>query len=100
MDEQNKGNGNGKINSPVHEQDQDVKNIIGAVKPIMTWTITLYQNGGVSVNGLLDNFIVFRDVMNAAERAVIDRMVKAGQERQAQNRIVIPKMGMPGKLRG
>jgi len=50
--------------------------------------ITLLQNGNVTVDGPIKNFPLFRHMMNAAERAVLDGM--AHEVAKKNNMIVKP----------
>ena len=54
--------------------------------------IRMYSNGTVNVNGPIDNFFLFRNIMNLAERAVLEHIAK---KNMAQPNIIVPKMGMP-----
>ena len=58
-------------------------------KIVFKVTIEAYDNGSVTVNGPMDNFPGMIDVLNSAERAVIDRL--ASKIKQKSN-IVMPDL--------
>ncbi len=57
-------------------------------KIVAKFVITCLADGNVEIEGPLDNFAAFRDAMNRAERAVLDRMI---QKIQGQSKIIIPE---------
>ncbi len=66
-----------------------------ARKVVVEYKIEVLSDGNVSISGDLDNFLLFRDVMNKAERAVLER-IAAGIKNRVNNRIVVPNLGIKG----
>jgi len=60
---------------------------------IAKFTIELFSDGNVQVVGPIKSFVLFRQAMNLAERAILD-MMKEEAER-AQSGIVVPDTIMP-----
>jgi len=54
---------------------------------------TGYTDGSVTATGPIDNFLLYRDIMNRGERAILDRIAKALQEKQSN--IIVPSVNMP-----
>ena len=68
---------------------QEANKVIGGYK------IDLLADGRVTVSGDLDNFLLFRDAMNKAERAVLEHIAKQ-MKTKMNNRIVIPNLDVKG----
>jgi len=47
--------------------------------------IILYDNGGIFVVGPVENFMLFRDMMNAAERIVLQKIAQ-----DFRNSLIVP----------
>ena len=59
-------------------------------KVIVEYHIKGFADGNVEISGPIKNLLLFRRIMNDAERAVLDM-----QERQARSSIIQPKMIPP-----
>jgi hypothetical protein len=53
--------------------------------------IRAMKDGSINVSGPVQNFVLFRDIMNAAERAVLKKM-QTQIQKEAQKRIIEPGM--------
>ncbi len=62
------------------------------------YLIRLYAGGRLEIRGNLDNFFLFRDVMNGAERIVLDRISK--QLQAARGNIIVPGIVPPKDIKG
>lgn len=66
-----------------------------ARRVIAEYRIEVLADGNVAISGELDNFLLFRDAMNKAERAVLERLA-AGLKNRMNNRIVVPSLDVKG----
>lgn len=72
---------------------EDIKKIEnGGTQVVAEFTVRMFSNGAVNIHGPIDNFFLFRSVMNAAERAVLDHIQKKAMQ---QPNIIVPDMRIP-----
>jgi len=65
--------------------------------PVIEYLITVYKDNRIQIKGEIDNFPLFRDVMNRAERAVLNRLQARLQEAQ-NNKIIVPNIVPPNNV--
>jgi len=68
-------------------------NQLNTVQVTAEFNIRAYSNGTVNITGPIDNFFLFRSVMNSAEQAVLDHIAK--KSIQQKSNIIVPGMVMP-----
>jgi len=62
---------------------------------VSEYVVQCLADGNVTITGNLDNFLLFRDAMNKAERAVLEHIAKQ-MKTKMNNRIVIPNLDVKG----
>lgn len=67
-----------------------------ANKKNVAYKIKIYamKDGTIQVTGPIKNLLLFRDIMNMAERAVLEQ-IKAQAQQNNENRIVKPGLVIP-----
>lgn len=60
-----------------------------ATEVIYEYHIKVFADGNASIEGPIDNLLIYRDVMNKVERAVLNRFAQG-----ERSRIVVPKIGV------
>jgi len=60
-----------------------------AKEVIAEYTIRAFKGGGVEINGPCHNFLMFRQIMNQAEQAVLQNIIQ-----QQQSRIIQPRSNL------
>ena len=68
-------------------------NQLNTVQITAEFNIRAYSNGTVNITGPIDNFFLFRSVMNSAEQAVLSHISKKSM--QQKSNIIVPGMVMP-----
>lgn len=64
------------------------------IHAVAEFNIRMHSDGSINVTGPIENFFLFRNVMNLAEQAVMDHIAKKSM-RQKSN-IVVPNIVVPG----
>jgi hypothetical protein len=68
-------------------------------KIVNTYTINVYDDNSVTVTGAFDNLLYYMDVMNRAERAVLQLIDKQFQEKKGT--VIVPTLvGTDGRKLG
>ena len=68
-------------------------NQLNTVQVTAEFNIRAYSNGTVNISGPIDNFFLYRSVMNLAEQAVLDHIAK--KLMQQGSNIIVPGMAIP-----
>ena len=68
-------------------------NQLNTVQVTAEFNIRAYSNGTVNISGPIDNFFLYRSVMNSAEQAVLNHIAKRSM--QQKSNIIVPGMAMP-----
>lgn len=79
--------------------ESDMKNKVNQLNTVQVtaeFNIRAYSNGTVNISGPIDNFFLFRSVMNSAEQAVLDHIAK--KSIQQKSNIIVPGMKIPGDI--
>ena len=71
-------------------------NQLNTVQVTAEFNIRAYSNGTVNITGPIDNFFLYRSVMNSAEHAVLEHIAK--KSIQQNSNIIIPGMKIPGDI--
>ena len=66
---------------------------VNTIQVTAEFNIQAYSNGSVDIRGPIDNFFLYRSVMNAAEQAVLNHVAKKSM--QQKSNIIIPGMKVP-----
>ena len=66
---------------------------LNTVQVTAEFNIRAYSNGTVNITGPIDNFFLFRSVMNSAEQAVLSHISKKSM--QQKSNIIVPDVVMP-----
>ena len=64
-------------------------------KVIFKVEITCYEDGQMSVTGPIEQPVIFFDIMNQAERIILNRVAET-MKRQHESRIIKPEMKVAG----
>lgn len=62
---------------------------------IAEFHIRAFANGAIKIVGPINNFLLFRDIMNSAERAVLTEIQKQITKDANEPRIIVPNMAPP-----
>jgi len=65
---------------------------LNTVQVTAEFNIRAYSNGTVNITGPIDNFFLFRSVMNSAEQAVLNHISKKAMQQKAN--IIVPDIRM------
>ena len=66
---------------------------LNTVQITAEFNIRAYSNGTVNITGPIDNFFLFRSVMNSAEQAVLSHITKKSMQQKPN--IIVPGMMIP-----
>ena len=72
----------GKAKKLRREERENAKQVVAE------FHIKVFADNNVSISGPIGNFFMYRDVMNKAERAILDKVAQ-----QQQQKIVVPTLG-------